>query len=258
MINQKILFGDAQNLIKKLDDGSINLIVTSPPYNISKKYWIYKDDVSLEEWKCLISNIFKEAKRILAKNWSFFLNISPVPDKKTKEIIPLDAICYFIGKEHWFYLRNSIIWQFNNMQNPVKRLSWRRESILRFVKDINDYVFNLDDIRIPYITQNDKRLVWWSGRNPTDVRYFDRVNNMTKKKLWIDAPCVYPVPMIERILKMSSMPWDTILDPFLWSGTTLVACKRLGRNWIWFEIDENYKSLIEKRLKMESDQLLNI
>ena len=137
------------------------------------------------------------------------------------------------------------------MQNPTKRLSWRWESILWFVKDIDNYVFNLDDIRIPYITKNDKRLVWWSWRNPTDVRYFDRVNNMTKKKLWIDAPCVYPVPLIERILKMSSHPWDVVLDPFLWSWTTLVACENLWRKWIWFEIDENYKTVIENRLKNE-------
>ena len=69
------------------------------------------------------------------------------------------------------------------MQNCNRRLSGRWEKILWFVKDINNYIFNLDSIRIPYITKNDKRLDPDGGRNPTDVWYFDRVNNMTKNKL---------------------------------------------------------------------------
>ena len=144
-----------------------------------------------------------------------------------------------------------ITWTFNNMQNCVNRLSGRYENILWGVKDLNDYVFNLDDIRIPYITKNDKRLENGKGRNPTDVWYFDRVNNMTKKKLNLSHPTIYPLPMIERIIKMSSIPGDTVLDPFLGSGTTLVAAKRLGRNGIGFELDESYSNEIKMRLEKE-------
>jgi adenine-specific DNA-methyltransferase len=250
---QRYLFGDSRNLIKSLEEESINLVVTSPPYNIGKRYGKYTDNVSLEDWKSLISEITNEVVRILKPNGSFFLNISPVPDKRTKEIIPLESIAYFIAKEHGLYLRNSIIWTFNNMQNPTQRLSGRWESFLWLVKDIDNYVFNLDEIRVPYITKNDKRLNPDGGRNPTDVWYFDRVNNMTKKKLGItDAPCVYPVPLIERILRMSSHPGDTVLDPFLGSGTTLVACERLDRNGIGFELDEKFEPIIKKRLAEET------
>lgn len=250
---QKYFIGDARDLIKEIPDCSVNLVITSPPYNIGKKYGKYNDSVPLDEWKALISEITKEVVRVLAPNGSFFLNISPVPDLKTKEIIPLESIAYFIAKEHGLHLRNSIIWTFNNMQNPVKRLSGRWESILWLVKDINNYVFNLDDIRLPYITKNDKRLNPDGGRNPTDVWYFDRVNNMTKKKLGIsDAPCVYPVPLIERILRMSSKPGDTVLDPFLGSGTTLVAAERLERKGIGFELDAKFEPIIKKRLAEET------
>ena len=250
---QKYYFGDCRNLIKNIKDNSIDLVVTSPPYNLRKKYGKYSDDVSIEEWKRLITEITKEIVRVLTPNGSFFLNVSPVPQKKTKEIIPLDAIAYSIGKECGLYLRNSIVWTFNNMQNCTNRLSGRWESILWFVKDIDNYVFNLDEIRVPYITKGDKRLDPNGGRNPTDVWYFDRVNNMTKKKLGItDAPCVYPVPMIERILKMSTKEGNKVLDPFLGSGTTLVACSRLKRNGIGFELDEKFKNIIEKRLETET------
>jgi DNA modification methylase len=137
------------------------------------------------------------------------------------------------------------------MQNCTNRLSGRYENILWGVKDINNYVFNLDDIRIPYITQNDKRLEGGIGRNPTDVWYFDRVNNMTKNKLGLTHPTIYPLPMIVRILKMSSNPGDTILDPFAGSGTSLVAAKILGRNAIGLELDGKYKEECERRLNTE-------
>ena len=256
---QKYYFGDSRKLIRDVKNNSVNLIVTSPPYNIGKKYGKYNDNVPLEDWEALIGEIAKEATRVLTSDGSFFLNVSPVPNGKTREIIPLDAIAYSIGKKHGLYLRNSIVWTFNNMQNCTHRLSGRWESILWFVKDINNYIFNLDKVRIPYITQGDKRLDPDGGRNPTDVWYFDRVNNMTKKKLGIaEAPCIYPLPMIERILRMSTNPGNVVLDPFLGSGTTLVACARLNRNGIGFELDKKYESIIKKRLDVETKIQLNL
>ena len=252
--NQKIIIGDCRKELKNIKSKSISTIVTSPPYNINKNYGKYKDNVNFEEWEKLIDQVFKQAKRVLKDNGSFFLNVSPVPNKKTKEIIPLDAICYQIGKKNNFYLRNSIIWHFNNMQNCTNRLSGRWESILWFVKDINNYIFNLKKIKIPYITKNDKRLNPNGGRNPTDVWYFNRVNNMTKKKLGIEKiPTMYPIPMIERIIKMSTNENDQILDPFVGSGTTLIACANLKRRGIGIDIDKKYRKIIEKRLKVETD-----
>jgi adenine-specific DNA-methyltransferase len=252
--NQKIIIGDCRKELKNIKSKSISTIVTSPPYNINKNYGKYKDNVNFEEWEKLIDQVFKQAKRVLKDNGSFFLNVSPVPNKKTKEIIPLDAICYQIGKKNNFYLRNSIIWHFNNMQNCTNRLSGRWESILWFVKDINNYIFNLKKIKIPYITKNDKRLNPNGGRNPTDVWYFNRVNNMTKIKLGIETvPTMYPIPMIERIIKMSTNENDQILDPFVGSGTTLIACANLKRRGIGIDIDKKYRKIIEKRLKVETN-----
>lgn len=241
----------------------VNTIVTSPPYNIDKSYGQYNDKKAFPEWENLIENVAKEAYRILAPNGSFLLNVSPVPEAKTKEIIPLDAIAYFIFKKQGYFLRNSIVWHFNNMQNCTNRLSGRWESILWFVKDINNYKFNLDDIRIPYITKNDKRLEGGTGRNPTDTWnfdipesdfwYFDRVNNMTKNKLGIsEHPCVYPTPMIERIIKMTTDKGDVVFDPFLGSGTTLIAAQSLGRIGLGTELDAKYKEIIIKRVNNES------
>jgi adenine-specific DNA-methyltransferase len=153
------------------------------------------------------------------------------------------------------------------MQNCTNRLSGRWEKILWFVKDINNYNFNLDEIRIPYITKNDKRLEGGTGRNPTDTWnfdlpesdfwYFDRVNNMTKNKLGLtEHPCIYPTPMIERIIKMTTQKGDTVLDPFLGSGTTLVAARKQGRIGLGIELDERYKDIIDKRINNEGNPSL--
>ena len=251
--------GECIETMSNMPANSVNTIITSPPYNLDKKYGKYDDNKPFEEWEKLIDDTAKSAIRILKENGSFFLNVSPIPDKKTKEIIPLDAIAYFIFKRNGFYLRNSIVWHFNNMQNCTNRLSGRWESVLWFVKDINNYQFNLDDIRIPYITKNDKRLDGGSGRNPTDTWnfdlpasdfwYFDRVNNMTKNKLGLtEHPCIYPTPMIERIIKMSTKEGDIVLDPFLGSGTTLVASRKLNRIGLGIELDERYSEIIQKRI----------
>ena len=246
----KLYTGDCTKVMKKIPNSSVQSVVTSPPYNINKKYGDYVDNINFEDWKELINNTFIEVKNVLTDNGSFFLNVSPIPLKKTREIIPLDAICYQLGKDNGFYLRNSIIWHFNNMQNCKNRLSGRWESILWFVKDINNYIFNLDDIRIPYITKNDKRLDPDGGRNPTDVWYFDRVNNMTKNKLNLsDVPTMFPIEMIERIILMSTDKGDTVLDPYMGSGTTILAADNLGRNSIGIDIDKRYQNIIKNRLK---------
>lgn len=251
--NIRIEFGDCRELLKTIPDNSVTLVVTSPPYNIGKKYGKYSDKISLEEWKELIIDVTKEIYRILKPNGSFFLNLSPIPLGNDKEILPLPYIGYDIMKENNFKIRNIITWTFNNMQNCTNRLSGRYENIVWGVKDLNNYIFNLDEIRIPYITKNDKRLVGGIGRNPTDVWYFDRVNNMTKKKLNLTHPTIYPLPMIVRILKMSSNIGDTILDPFAGSGTSLVAAKILNRKAIGFELDTKYKNECERRLATEGN-----
>lgn len=249
MIEYRI--GDCRELLREVPDESVRLVVTSPPYNIGKPYGRYKDKIPLNEWEDLLHTVTREVHRILTPDGSFFLNLSPVPLGESREILPLPFLGYEILKDHGFYLRNMITWTFNNMQNCTNRLSGRYENILWGVKDIENYVFHLDAVRVPFLSKRDKRLEGKKGRNPTDVWYFNRVNNMTKKKLKLTHPTVYPLPMIQRILKMSSDPGDTVLDPFVGSGTTLVAARLLERNGIGFELDETYEEEIRMRLEQE-------
>lgn len=250
----ELIIGDSLKVLSDktmIKDESIDLIVTSPPYGLFKKYGKYSDHFDIDLWKNMINDFGEKSIRILKPHGSIFLNVSPIPEPKTKEIFPLDTFAYIILKNSGYYLRNKIIWHFNNMQNCSNRLSGRWETILWFVKDIKNYKFNLDEIRLPYITKNDKRLTG-SGRNPTDVWYFDRVNNMTKNKLKLNHPTVYPDPLIERILRMGTDKQDVVLDPFVGSGTTMKIAKNLERSSIGIEIDSRYEELIKRRINEDN------
>lgn len=260
---QILVVGDCLEVLKDhniVPKNGIRLTVTSPPYGLGKEYGgMYSDKFDLDSWLKMINEVSGLLYDVTTPDGSFFLNVSPIPNNKDKEIVPLDSYAFFEVKKHGFHLRNKIIWNFNNMQNPTRRLAGRWEAILWFVKDIKKYVFNLNEIRIPYITVGDKRIKG-IGRNPTDVWYFDRVNNMTKAKLGIDFPAVYPEPMIERILRMSSNRGDWVLDPFLGSGTTMRVARILGRNSIGIEIDPKNVKTIKKRVEPEKatiDGLIN-
>lgn len=252
--HQVLAIGNCLEILKDeniVPRNKIRLTVTSPPYGLGKDYGgIYSDKFNLDAWLDMIGEVSHLVYEATAPDGSFFLNISPIPDYKSKEIVPLDAYAFPEVRKQGFHLRNKIIWHFNNMQNPTRRLAGRWEAVLWFVKDIQNYIFNLDKIRVPYITIGDKRIKG-TGRNPTDVWYFDRVNNMTKAKLGINFPAVYPEPMIERILKMSSDRGDWVLDPFLGSGTTMRVAKMLGRNSIGIEINPKYVNMIRRRVEPE-------
>ena len=85
------VIADCVETMRSMPKGSVNTIVTSPPYNLNKKYGKYDDNRSFAEWEELIANVADAAYDVLTPDGSFLLNVSPIPDKKTKEIIPLDA-----------------------------------------------------------------------------------------------------------------------------------------------------------------------
>ena len=89
----KYYIGDCREILKKIPDSSVKLVITSPPYNIGKPYGKYKDRIALNEWETLIRQVTKEIVRILTPDGSFFLNLSPVPFGEKKEILPLPFIC---------------------------------------------------------------------------------------------------------------------------------------------------------------------
>lgn len=259
-IKNKIIRGDALSVMRKIPSNSVTLIITSPSYEVGKEY---ETNGEFKEYLSFHEEIIKESKRILKKNGSIYWNVAQTP--KNGEILPLGAIFYNIFKKHNFYLKNWIIWKFDGGLNCKKRLSGRYESVLWFVKDYNDFIFNLDDIRIPPKWKKDKRNNP-KGKNPTDFWEFanedsvweiNRVVNVSKEKTL--HPCQFPEKLVGRIIKASSNKRDIVLDMFVGSGTTCKVAKDLNRTFIGIDKELKYCKIAKNRINKASqnDDLSN-
>ena len=246
-ITNTIIHGDTLQTLKKFPSNKINLIITSPSYMLGKEY---DSEKSLEEYKKYHADVIKECHRVLTEDGALYWNVAQTP--RDGEILPLGAIFYNILKEKKFYLKNWIIWHFEGGLNAKKRLSGRYENILWTVKDKKNFVFNLDDIRIPAKWHMDKRCNP-KGKNPTDfwteVDYvwdINRVVNVSKEKT--SHPTQFPEKMIKRIIKASGNKGDIVMDIFSGSGTVMKVAEEEGRKWIGIDKELKYCKIALKRV----------
>lgn len=143
----------AQNnleFMRPLKNGSMKLIVTSPPYNIGKSY---EKRTSLEKYVQDQAQVISECVRLLDDDGSICWQVGN--HVQNGEIFPLDVVLYHVFKDHGLKLRNRIIWHFEHGLHSRKRMSGRYETIMWFTKN-DDYIFNLDPIRVPSKYPNKK------------------------------------------------------------------------------------------------------
>jgi adenine-specific DNA-methyltransferase len=194
-VNADIVCQDNLKYMRALDDESIHLIVTSPPYNLGKEYENCKSqDIYIEEQAACIA----EAVRLLHPRGSICWQVGNHVDNG--EVFPLDILLYGLFKNHGLILRNRIVWTFGHGLHCQKRFSGRHETILWFTKS-DDYTFNLDPVRIPSKYPNKKHFKGPRkgeissnplGKNPSDVWEIPNVKwNHVEKT---DHPCQFPVP----------------------------------------------------------------
>ena len=232
---------DNLDFMRSLKKDSMNLIVTSPPYNIGKAYEKRTSmDVYIESQAATIA----EAVRLLHPRGSICWQVGNHVDEG--EIFPLDVLLYPIFKNHGLRLRNRIIWTFGHGLHCQKRLSGRHETILWFTKD-DDYTFNLDPIRIPSKYPTKKHFKGPNrgqmsgnplGKNPSDVWDIPNVKSNHVEKL--DHPCQFPVGLVERLVLGLTNSGDNVLDPYLGVGSTAIAALKNGRNAYGCDITEEY------------------
>ncbi|MDR2861648.1 MAG: site-specific DNA-methyltransferase, partial [Syntrophobacterales bacterium] len=134
---------DTVEFTKKLQDESVQLIITSPPYNIGKSY---ETRVSIQEYLDTQTELITELVRVLSPKGSICWQVGNYIEKS--EVFPLDIYYYPIFKDAGLKLRNRVIWHFGHGLHASKRFSGRYETLLWFTKT-DDYIFNLDDVRIP-------------------------------------------------------------------------------------------------------------
>ena len=178
IIQNKIICGETLSVLKKIPTCSVQTIVTSPSYFLQKEY-----ENKSENFQDYLKNhkeIIKESRRVLKNNGAIFWNVAQTVQEG--EILPLGAIFYNIFKDINFYLKNWIIWKGEGGECPRTRLFGRYENVLWLVKNKDEFIFNIDDIRVPTKWLKDKR-VRNDGKNPEDFWILDDRKNIDKLNL---------------------------------------------------------------------------
>jgi adenine-specific DNA-methyltransferase len=232
---------DNLKFMRTLADGSMNLIVTSPPYNLGKEY---EKKTSQELYKEEQAACIAEAVRVLHPFGSICWQVGNHVDDG--EIFPLDILLYDLFKNHGLKLRNRIVWTFGHGLHCQKRFSGRHETILWFTKS-DDYVFNLDPIRVPSKYPNKKHFKGPRkgevssnplGKNPSDVWDIPNVKwNHVEKT---DHPCQFPIGLVERLIRGLTDEGDNVLDPYIGVGSSAIAALKNGRNAYGCDKEEEY------------------
>ena len=249
--------GDVEKFLRALPKKPIfDLFITSPPYNIGKEY---EEKLEMEDYLKQNEKIISLIYPLLKETGSICWQVGNYIDKKEGSILPLDIILHPIFAKHNLKLKNRIIWKFGHGLHAKKRFSGRYETILWYTKS-EDYIFNLDDVRIPSKYPGKKHYKGPNkgkyssnplGKNPEDVWEIPNVKgNHVEKTI---HPCQFPVGLVERLILAFTNRGDLVFDPFAGVATTGVSAALKDRKFVGAELERKYINIgikrIEKALK---------
>lgn len=265
-----VLFnGEIKNLLAEIPDNSIQLIITSPPYNLGKDY---ESRVEIEHYLESQAEIIAELYRVLKDGGSLCWQVGNFVDDG--EVYPLDILYYGIFKKLGLSLRNRIIWRFGHGLHASKRFSGRYETILWFTKG-DKYTFNLDSVRVPSKYPGKRHFKGEKkgqlsgnplGKNPSDV--WEVVLQDWEQELWdipnvkanhpekMEHPCQYPIELVERCVLALTNEGDWVLDPFAGVGSSLLAAIKNNRRAVGSDKEKDYVELARKRIHSYFDGTL--
>lgn len=227
--------GDALEKLKIIPDKSVRLIATDPPYNLNKNYGNNQDSLEFNEYLDFSRQWLTEAKRILTDDGSIYIFMG---------MRYISYIYAILEQELNMTFNSWITWYYTQGIGKTKGFSPRHDDILLFTKNPKKFVFNLDDIRVPqkfYRSVNNMR-----GANPGNVWEFSHMHYCNKNRKL--HPTQKPEGLFERMVLASSCIGDTVLDPFVGSGTLLRVCQQTSRNGIGIDINPEYIEMTNKRL----------
>jgi len=256
--------GSCTEGLQQVAPGSVDLVFADPPFNIGYEYDVYQDARAANEYLDWSRKWISGVTRALKSNGTFWLAIGDEYAAELKLIAQRDF---------GFAYRSWVIWYYTFGVNCVRGFSRSHTHLFHFVRNAMDFTFNADNpaLRVPSARQlvyadaraNPKgRLpdnTWIlrpqdlpSGFRPDhDTWHFPRVAGTFKEREGFHG-CQMPEQLLGRIIRCSSNPMDVVLDPFGGSGTTFAVAKKLGRQWLGFELSGDYVERIQARLKQTS------
>ncbi len=237
----KILLGDAREILKLLPDSSVHLMVTSPPYNVGKEY---DRDLTLGEYLDFVEEVMREVYRVLVWGGRACFNVANLG---RKPYIPLHAYLIERFESIGFFLRGEIIWDKGEAVSGSSTAwgTWM-SAVNPVLRDQHEYVIVL--------SKGD-----FKRRKPPD-----REDTITReefleftKSVWrfppesarrVGHPAPFPEELPYRCIQLYTFKGDVVLDPFAGSGTTCVAALKAGRHYICIDVSEEYVRIAENRV----------
>ncbi len=274
-IKAEYIQGDSTKELNKLiiQKRKFQLIITSPPYNMDKEY---EKTQSLEKYKTEIETVIEKLVQLLDERGSICWQVGNYINPKTREVVPLDIFYHELFKKNNLILRNRIIWHFGHGLHASKRFSGRYETIMWYTKS-DDYVFNLDDVRVPSkypgktYYKGDKKGQFSGnplGKNPSDVwqiikadwdnEIWEIPNVKANHKEKTIHPCQYPIELVERCVLALTKENDWVLNPYAGVGSSMIASLKNNRNSLGIEKFKKYIDVGEKRIAHLKNGLLKI
>ncbi|MDR1648964.1 MAG: site-specific DNA-methyltransferase [Synergistaceae bacterium] len=257
---------DVLHFLETVESGSVQLIVTSPPYNIGKSY---ENRVSIQDYLTVQKNVISELVRVLNRRGSVCWQVGNYIDNG--EVYPLDIFYYQIFKDFGLKLRNRIVWHFGHGLHASKRFSGRYETILWFTKT-DDYIFNLDNVRVPSKYPGKRHFKGEkkgelsgnpNGKNPSD--FWEFLQREWDAGIWeipnvksnhpekTSHPCQYPVELVERCVLSFTNENDVVFDPYAGVASSLIAAIMHNRTAVGVDSCQEYVDIGHRRI----DMLLN-
>jgi adenine-specific DNA-methyltransferase len=248
--------GDCLDLLRRIPPESIDLTVTSPPYNIGKEYEAKRDVAEYIDW---CADWIAELHRVATLDGAFWLNLGYLSIAEKARAIPIP---YLLWDRIPFYLVQEVVWQYGAGVAAKLAYSPRNEKFLWYARSQHSFYFDLDAVRDPNIKypnqfKNGKRKVNLAGKNPGDVWSFPKVTSGRNRSSVerTSHPAQFPLAVIDRIVKGCSRGNALVLDPFMGSGTTAEAAMRLGRPVVGIELNPSYVEIAAERFDRTADAL---
>lgn len=230
-----------------VETNSVQLVVTSPPYNVGKDYTVYHDDRDIEEYLDFLDRVWRQCKRVLCKGGRIVINVA---DTWRQPYVPLHALITQRMLKLDFKMRGIVYWN-KGVSVGISTAwgSWRSPSNPT-IRDVGEYIliFSKDSFKLE--SQNKIPTI-------TSTEFTEYTKSLwtfpTTNGVKAGHPAPFPEELPRRLIKFYTYLGDTVLDPFLGSGTTCKVAKAWGRKSIGYEIDKSYKAEILKKIAQASE-----
>lgn len=249
-----IIANSCENM-KDIPNNSLHLMITSPPYNVSKEY---DNDLSLKEYLSLLKNCFTETYRVLVDGGRACINIANIG---RKPYIPLSDYVSKIMIEIGFNMRGEIIW--NKSAGAGISTAWGsfQSASNPILRDVHEYILIFS--KGNYKRERDKVEKEFRHDNITKEEFIEWTKSVwtmnTESAKRIGHPAPFPEELPNRLIKLFSFTNDIVIDPFMGSGTTAIAAIKNNRNFVGYEINKEYINLANNRilnLKINEEKFL--